>query len=68
MISYDPLWETLKKKNISQYDLINLYDIDKKILDSLRHNRSITMNTLNDLCRKLECKVEDIIVYYPDKN
>ncbi len=67
MISFDPLWKTLEKKNISQYELINYYDIDKKTLDSLRHNRSITLNTLNDLCSKLDCKVEDIIVYLPDK-
>lgn len=67
MISFDPLWKTLEKKNISQYELINYYDIDKKTLDSLRHNRSITLNTLNDLCSKLDCKVEDIIKYIPEK-
>ena len=29
MIRYDPLWRTLKEKNISQYRLIKDYGIDK---------------------------------------
>ena len=67
MISFDPLWDTLNKKNISQYDLVNYYNFSKSTIDRLRHNRNITLNTLNDLCVALDCKVEDIIKYYPDK-
>ena len=29
MIKYDPLWDTLKKRGISQYSLIKDYGIDK---------------------------------------
>ena len=36
MIKYDPLWQTLKAKNISQYQLIKDYGIDEKhFLDTL---------------------------------
>jgi len=66
MISFDPLWKTLKEKNISQYSLNKDYGLSTGTLDALRQNRSITLNTLNDLCKILDCKVEDIITYIPD--
>ena len=67
MISFEPLWKTLKEKNISQYSLNKDYGLSTGTLDSLRQNRSITLSTLNDLCKILDCKVEDIIVYYPEE-
>ena len=67
MISFDPFWKTIEKKNISQYDLINYYNINTYTLNSIRHNKSITLNTLNDICSKLDCNVEDIIEYIPEK-
>ena len=67
MISFNPFWKTIEKKNISQYDLINYYGINTYTLNSIRHNKSITLNTLNDLCSKLDCKVENIIEYIPEK-
>lgn len=66
MISYEPLWETLRKKNISTYMLISRYSFSKGTLDALKHNRSITMNTLNDICNLLGCSPEDVIRYSPD--
>lgn len=38
MIKYDPLWQTLRAKNISQYQLIKDYGIDKAQLQRLRQN------------------------------
>ena len=34
MIVFDRLWEVMKQKNISQYKLINEYDISPSILTS----------------------------------
>ena len=67
MIVFDPLWETMKRKNISQYMLIKTYGVSTGTLDSLRKNRSITLNTLNDLCVILDFEVSDIIRYIPDE-
>ncbi len=66
MISYEPFYKTLKDKNISTYKLINQFGISRSLLDRLKHNKPISTVTLNDLCRYLECKVEDIIVYTKD--
>ena len=67
MISFAPFYETMKKKGITTYQLIERYHISRSLLDRLKHNKPITTVTLNDLCRFLDCRVEDILVYTQDK-
>lgn len=66
MITFDPLWKTLKEKNITQYDLITKYEMSRGTLDNLKHNRSITLMTLNDICTMLDCDICDVIEYKKD--
>ncbi|MGN0333508.1 MAG: helix-turn-helix domain-containing protein [Lachnospiraceae bacterium] len=63
MISYEPLWETLRKKEISQYQLIKKYHISAGQLSRLRANQNVSTHTINMLCEILNCKVEDIMQY-----
>lgn len=63
MILYDNLWKTLKKQNISQYKLINIYGISTGQLDRLRKNESVSTNTLDKLCSILNCSLCDIAEY-----
>ena len=67
MISYQPFYKTIKSKNISTYKLINEYGISRSLLDRLKHNKPITTVTINDLCKILDCSVEEIIAYIPDE-
>jgi DNA-binding Xre family transcriptional regulator len=67
MISYEPLYKTMKEKGFTTYKLINNYGISRSLIDRLKHNRPITTVTLNDLCTILDCPVEDIMVYIPDE-
>ena len=84
MMSFAPLWKTLKEKNLSPYKpdtqetifshinnlstykLINEYGISKGTIDNLKHNRNVTLLTVEQLCHILDCKVEDIVVYIKD--
>lgn len=63
MISYAPFYKTLTDKNISTYKLINDYGLSRSLIDRLKHNKPITTVTLNDLCKILNCKVEDVMEY-----
>ena len=63
MITYDPFWETLKKSDESTYTLINHHNISSSTIDRLRKNKGLTTQTIDDLCRILKCRVEDIILY-----
>ena len=66
MIRYDPLWRTLKAKNISQYRLIKDYGIDKAQLQRLRDNRVVKTMILDTLCTILDCRIEDVVEFVPD--
>ena len=67
MISYAPLYKTLKEKGVTTYKLIQEFHISRSLLDRLKHNKPITTVTLNDLCCYLDCKVEDILIYVKDE-
>ena len=61
-ISYKPLWETMEKRKISQYQLINS-GIDNKTLDSLKKGKNITLLTLEKLCTILDCTPNDVVEF-----
>ena len=63
MVSYAPLWETMKEKNITTYTLIETYKIQSKTIYNLKHNKNITTSTLEMLCDILECTPNDIITF-----
>jgi len=68
MISYDPLWQTMKQRGITTYTLIHRYRFSKGTLDSLKQGRNISTATLNELCNILDCDVQDILRHIKEKN
>ena len=65
IIDFSPLWETMKQKEITQYQLLK-HGIDNKTLDSLKKNKNITLNTLEKLSKILECNDLNKIVRFHD--
>lgn len=61
MFNYDPLWVTMKRKGITQYQLIKEHNFSTGTLDALRKNRSITACTIERLCLILDCTPNDIL-------
>lgn len=68
MISYEPFWETLKKSNENWYTLTKNHHLSYSTLHRLKHGQDISMKTINDLCRILNCQIQDIAVYVPSEN
>ncbi len=67
MIQYAPLWRTMQRKNISQYKLIHEHGIDKAQLQRLRENKVVKTTTLDTLCTILDCPIQDVVEYVPNK-
>lgn len=63
MIVFNKLWEMMKQKNVSQYQLIKTYGFSTGQLDRLRKNQNVNSYTLNTLREILNCKLEDIAEY-----
>lgn len=65
ILSYQPMWNTMKQKNLSQYQLLK-QGIDNKTLDGLKHGKNITLNTLEKICKILDCTPNDVIEFIDD--
>lgn len=61
MIVFDKLWEEMEKKNITQYKLINEYNISPSLLTRLKRNQNISINTIEKICMILDCDISDIM-------
>ena len=67
MISYEPFWQTIRRKNISTYQLIYEHGILPDTIQRLRSGKNITTKTLNTLCSVIGCQISDILVFVPDE-
>ena len=62
VLDYSPMWETMRKKEISQYSLLKA-GIDNKTLDSLKKGNNITLLTLEKICTILGCTPNDVVQF-----
>ena len=67
MISYKPFWETLRASGESTYTLIKNHHISGSTIDKLRKNKPLNTTTINDLCRILQCRVDQVMEYIPSE-
>lgn len=67
MITYEPLWKTMESKGFSTYKLIKKCGIANGTLYRMRKGKPITTETINQFCKVLDCRVEDIILFINDE-
>ena len=66
MISYAPLWATMEKKHATTYTLQVKGEVSSSTIRRLKAGESVSTNTLDALCRILDCSVLEIIEYRAD--
>lgn len=66
MISYEPLWKTMKDRNMTTYTLIYKLGFSAYTITNLKRNKSITMHTLEKLCSVLNCTANDVVEFIED--
>ena len=66
MISYEPFYQTLYKKGVTEYQLIYKQGLSANTLHRMKHGKDISTKTINTLCFILDCNVGDILCYLPD--
>ena len=67
MISYDPLWKTMKERGATTYTLQVKGQISSSTSRRLKAGDSVSTNTLDALCKILQCDLADIVLYLPDE-
>ena len=66
MISYEPLFQTMREKGITSYRLGKM-GFPMSNYYAIKRGENISSHTLNQLCRLLQCRVEDVMVYIEDE-
>ena len=67
MILFNKLWDTMKSRGISTYALREKYSIESKTIRRLRGNMNMETDTLDKLCKILNCELSDVAEYKPDE-
>ena len=67
MICFSPLWKTMAAKKVTTYTLRVKYGMSHATVQRLQADMPVSTHTLNKLCKILNCKLEDIAEYIPDK-
>ena len=67
MICYSPLRKTTAEKQMTTYTLRFKYGMSHATVQRLQADMPVSTHTLNKLCEILQCRLEDVAVYIPDK-
>lgn len=67
MIVYAPLWRTMQEKGFTTYTLRVKHEMSNSTVQRLRKNMPVSTNTIDILCKILDCGPCDIIEYLPDE-
>ena len=63
MISYKPFYDTLFRKDITEYNLIFKQGFSANTFHRMKKGQAISTKTLDALCYALDCEVSDIIKF-----
>lgn len=66
MISYAPLFRTMKEKGITSYRLMKL-GFPRSTYYAMKRGDNISSHTVNQLCKILKCSVSDIMEYIEEE-
>lgn len=67
MIVYEPLWNTMARQRVTTYTLRVKHGMSHATVQRLQHDMPVSTHTLNRLCEILDCNLQDVAVYVPDK-
>jgi len=63
MISYQPLWKTMAERGATTYTLEVKGNISSSTIRRLKAGESVSTNTLDALCKILQCELSDVVAY-----
>lgn len=60
-ISYKPLWHLLLERDMKKLELRDLIGMSNSTLAKLGKNEPVSMEIIEKICIKLECRIEDVV-------
>lgn len=62
-VKYIKLWKLLLDKNMKRTDLISMAGISTNILAKLGKDEYVAMESIEKICRALQCDISDILEF-----
>ena len=66
-VSYNRLWKLLIDKNMKRIEMQNLTGISGNILARMGKNQYVSMETVEKICKKLGCSVDEMMEFTDDE-
>ena len=63
VVSYDKLWKILEERQMLKTELVKAAKISTNAMAKLGKNEDVRMGILINICKTLDCKIDDIIEY-----
>ncbi len=67
-VSYDKLFHMMIDRKITNAQLMKMCGFSANIITRLKRNEYISMESLGKLCKVLDCKVDDTLVFENDES
>ena len=65
--NYAPLWKILIDRNMKRTDLLSKAKIYSQTLAKMGKNEAVSMDALGRICQALDCRIEDVVEFVPEK-
>ena len=62
-VSYTRLWKKLIDKNMKRIEMQPLTGISANILARMGKNQYVSMETIEKICKKLDCTIDEIVEF-----
>ena len=63
VVSYDKLWKILEERQMLKTELVKAAKISTNAMAKLGKNEDVRMGILINICKILDCKIDDIVEY-----
>lgn len=60
-LTYAPLWDTLKSKELKKTDLCNLAGLSRNTLAKMGKEEYVALEVVERICNGLSCRVQDVV-------
>ncbi len=67
-ISYNKMKKRMIDLNIKPKDLKSLADVSQNVMAKINRNESVSIESLEKICRALNCNIGDVMDFLPDKD
>ena len=67
-VSYKKLFHLLIEKEMSNADLQKQAGFSANIITRLKRNEYVKLQTIESICKVLNCRVDDVLEFTPDED